>query len=63
MHFPQYVRAVYGEALPVSSFEDNFDGTLTDRATGLMWQKCSSGQSWNGNECTGFHEEMYWERL
>jgi len=61
MSISLYVLAVYGEALPGSSFEDNLDGTVTDLATGLMWQKCSSGQSWNGNECTGPHEEIYWE--
>ena len=27
------------------SYTDNGDGTITDRVTGLMWQKCLSGQS------------------
>lgn len=26
---------------------------VTDRRTGLVWARCSLGQSWNGNECTG----------
>lgn len=26
------------------SYTDNTDGTITDNATGLMWQKCSDGQ-------------------
>jgi len=34
-------HAVFG------AFVDNNDGTVTDTATGLMWQKCSMGQHWN----------------
>lgn len=33
------------------SYTDNADGTITDNATGLMWQKCSAGQ--NATDCTG----------
>lgn len=32
---------------PDASFQDNLDGTVTSLETGLMWQKCSQGQSWN----------------
>ena len=32
---------------PNSLYQDNLDGTVTDLETGLMWQKCSQGQSWN----------------
>ena len=31
---------------------DNFDGTVTDTETGLVWQKCSLGYSWKANEKT-----------
>ncbi|MFZ1386586.1 MAG: DUF1566 domain-containing protein [Thiolinea sp.] len=31
-------------------FQDNGDGTVTDRATRLMWQKCADGQ---GADCSG----------
>jgi large repetitive protein len=31
---------------------DNGDGTITDNATGLIWQKCSAGFT-DGNACTG----------
>jgi len=27
------------------SYTDNGDGTVTDKATGLVWQKCSRGQN------------------
>ena len=26
---------------------------VTDSQTGLVWQRCSVGQSWNGSTCTG----------
>jgi hypothetical protein len=26
---------------------------VTDRRTGLVWARCSVGQSWNGNTCMG----------
>ena len=39
-------------ALPAqAAFTDNGDGTVTDTVTGLMWDKCSWGQT--GNDCSG----------
>jgi len=39
-----YVRAVRGgNSYGVNDFVDNGDGTITDRATGLMWQQTDSG--------------------
>lgn len=36
---------------PNSIYQDHLNGTVTDTNTGLMWQKCSFGQSWNpGND-------------
>lgn len=32
-------------------YVDNLDGTISDNATGLMWQKCSNGQT--GSDCSG----------
>lgn len=29
------------------------DGFWKDTKTGLMWSRCSIGQKWNGNTCTG----------
>jgi len=34
---------------PDSFYTDHLDGTVTDKQTGLMWQKCSLGLS--GNTC------------
>lgn len=40
-------------ALPaLAAFTDNGDGTVTDTVTGLMWDKCSWGQS-NTTDCSG----------
>jgi hypothetical protein len=42
-HFVRYVRG--NPAYGVNHFVDNGDGTVTDHATGLMWQKEDSGQA------------------
>ena len=34
---------------PDSIYTDNFDGTVTDTETGLVWAKCSLGQNWVDN--------------
>jgi hypothetical protein len=38
---------------PTDRFEDNDDGTVTDTASGLMWMRCSIGQSWQDGGCAG----------
>lgn len=45
-----YARYVRGPAYGMNDFQDNGDGTITDRATGLMWTKADSGKalSWEG---------------
>ncbi|MBV5311625.1 DUF1566 domain-containing protein, partial [Chromatium okenii] len=40
------------------SFTDNGDGTVTQVNTGLMWVKCSEGQT--GSNCTGTASTMTW---
>ena len=40
-----YVRAVRGNTYGVNEFVDNGDGTITDNATGLMWQQADSGST------------------
>ena len=35
------------------SFIDNQDGTITQNGTGLVWSKCSIGQTYQNNTCTG----------
>lgn len=39
---------------PLSShYQDNDDGTLTDRRTNLTWYRCSAGQIWSNGTCKG----------
>ena len=47
------VRLVSGTVPPEPSprFVDNLDGTVTDPATGLMWDRCAWGQT--GADCAG----------
>jgi hypothetical protein len=45
---------------PVARFTDNSDSTITDNATGLMWEKCSEGLS--GTGClTGSISYLTWQ--
>ena len=36
-------------------------GAVTDDETGLMWKRCSEGQTWDGNSCTGDAMESTWQ--
>lgn len=36
------------------------DGTAIDSEAGLQWMRCSVGQTWNGNTCTGEVETFTW---
>jgi len=47
-----YVRAVRGKenVYGVNHFTDNGDGTITDEATGLMWQQVDDGNVYNWND-------------
>ncbi len=38
-----YVRCVRGGQLEIGNFTDNKDGTVSDSATGLMWQQAEGG--------------------
>lgn len=41
---------------------DNGDGTHTDPTTGLIWQTCALGQTWNSQKCIGDPEQYAWEK-
>lgn len=45
---------------PTADFSDNGDGTVTHHKTGLIWQRCSLGQSWDGTNCTGDAMTFIW---
>ena len=35
---------------------------VTDSATGLVWRRCTEGQTWSGNSCTGTALPMTYEQ-
>ncbi|MEE2026136.1 hypothetical protein QWF21_18020, partial [Alkalimonas sp. MEB004] len=36
-----------------SRYQDNGDGTVTEKTTGLMWQRCAVGREWREGRCEG----------
>lgn len=48
---------------PDSRYIYSVEGTVTDKDTGLMWQRCSYGQEWNTDllSCEGFASTMSWQ--
>lgn len=38
---------------PSEAFEDNGNGTVTHKTTGLIWKRCAEGQVWENQTCTG----------
>jgi len=55
------LRCVTGPvtAPATSRYRDNGDGTVTDKQTALIWQKCSMGQN-NDASCTGMATMATW---
>ncbi|WP_299780920.1 DUF1566 domain-containing protein [uncultured Formosa sp.] len=51
-----YIRAVRGKEKVYggNDFEANNDGTVTDKATGLMWQQADDGQTYNWKEALNY---------
>jgi len=49
------------ESTPTAQFTINNDGTVTDSKTGLMWMRCSLGQTWNNSSCSGSAGLYDWE--
>ena len=46
--------------LQLTRFRDNGDGTVTDVDSKLMWMRCSSGQSWVNDQCSGQATTYNW---
>jgi hypothetical protein len=47
---------------PITNFTDNADGTVTDTRVGLMWMRCSLGQTWINSTCAGEALELSWQQ-
>ena len=45
---------------PNSQLQDNGDGTVTDRKTGLIWKRCLEEQS--GSDCAGSAKDFTWQQ-
>jgi len=54
----RYVRCVRGPHYGRNDFVDNGDGTVTDRATGLMWVKEDSGKPMNWRSALAYAENL-----
>lgn len=54
----KYVRAVRGEETAVNDFIDNDDGTVTDKATGLMWMEADSGYEMEWDDALEYAENF-----
>ena len=46
-----------------NDFQDNGDGTITDRATGLMWSKADSGQGMNWQDALAWVQKKNAEKF
>jgi hypothetical protein len=46
---------------PDANFLVHKDGTVTHNSTGLMWMRCSLGQSWDGKSCNGTAANHTWQ--
>jgi len=56
----QVCRKEIAATTPDAKFAIHKDGTVTHRPTGLMWMRCSLGQTWNGKTCSGEAESLSW---
>jgi hypothetical protein len=52
------VRCVYGHPYGENQFTDNGDGTISDRATGLMWMKVDSGKGLEWRDALSYAENL-----
>ncbi|KXI26975.1 Lcl C-terminal domain-containing protein [Paraglaciecola hydrolytica] len=47
---------------PSDNFVDNENGTITDSKHGLMWMRCSLGQTWQNGSCVGDALALSWQQ-
>jgi hypothetical protein len=70
-NFKQWLLAAactLAACLPLASFAGPYfpskDGSMIlDKATNLVWQRCSVSQVWNGTTCTGTAEKFHFEKV
>ena len=59
-HAQQICPAGYPPSTPNSDFADAGSGTVRHIASGLIWKRCTEGQSWDGITCTGSPASYTW---
>ena len=47
---------------PDNVFSPFTPGTVLHIPTGLIWQRCAVGQSWDGETCNGDAEQLTWQQ-
>lgn len=47
-----------GTTAGVPRYQDNGDGTVSDRRAAITWMRCSMGQTWTQARCTGTAARM-----
>ena len=52
------VRCVSGNPLPSGNYTDNGNGTITDTATGFVWQKSDDGSTRNWKDALAYCEDL-----
>jgi hypothetical protein len=52
---------LYPLSTPTARFDDNGDGTVTDKESKLMWMRCAVGQTWAKGTCSGAAAALTWE--
>jgi len=53
--------SLYPLSTPTARFEDNGDGTVTDKQSKLMWMRCAVGQTWAKGTCSSAAAELSWQ--
>ena len=55
------VRLSLATAMYISGMSYADDSVYKDSSTKLMWMRCSIGQTWTGNDCTGTPITLTWQ--
>lgn len=53
------------QSVAASNFDLNYNNSggalIQDRISGLIWQRCVYGQSWDGQTCSGLPQKLTWQ--
>jgi hypothetical protein len=60
--FGQTCLPDFDQTIQTDEFVDNGNGTVTDSDLGLTWMRCSLGQTFENETCTGNASELNWQQ-